>query len=179
VLHEASAFKNGPHGGAVFAMGGWSGSNMADADPQVFLRHTAMAFPTMGYGFNRSLWRHINALSYEILEGVAKPLDDWSDALALCLKLEYERTHNPQLEIFGIHEEVQVIQPTLSRVWHIGHESSIGTDGLREVSENPPWHAHSSLLQSGVFLNHTLKPGLHNYGGEMCRDAGACKKSYR
>ena len=38
----------------------------------------------------------------------------------------------------------QVVQPTLSRVYHIGQSSSIGTDGERQVSSAAAIHIYSS-----------------------------------
>ena len=41
----------------------------------------------------------------------------------------------------GASVGMEVVQPSLSRVWHVGQKSSIGADGDRQVSEHPPWCA--------------------------------------
>eukprot|EP01043_Picozoa_sp_COSAG02_P109927 COSAG02_NODE_46037_length_352_cov_0.802372_1_plen_117_part_11 len=55
---------------AVFAMGGWSGQNIGSDgslhNTRMFMRKTWSAFPTMGYGFNRSLWHRISEVRDEI-----------------------------------------------------------------------------------------------------------------
>ena len=179
VLKEVSNFKRAVNGTQVFAMGGWGGENMFGADPAVFLRRTSRAFPTMGYGFNRSLWRRIEQVAPEILEGRGAhgvvPLEhDWSDAVAQALTREYKRTHDRELSSFAIGWETEVIQPTLSRVWHVGHQSTIGTDGRRHVSGDAPWSGHVELLASGQKLNHTLKGGRHNPVGRPCQPGHPC-----
>ena len=53
---------------------------------------------------------------------------------------------------------MELIQPSLSRVWHVGQKSSIGADGDRVVSEHPPWHIHRDVIDD-VAVRHDAVGG--------------------
>ena len=171
VLDGAARFKRLGSVTAVFAMGGWGGHNLVSADPQTFVLKTSRAFPTMGYGFNRSLAREIEAVSVEIRGEQRFP--DWSDAACHWLRLRYERTNRSELRSFASPRAMELVQPTLSRVWHIGQRSSIGEDGDWEVAHNPPWQGRS--LSN---FSWTMKPGLHDYHGVFCPPGSKCKEGH-
>jgi len=46
------------------------------------------------YGFNRSLWTHIDKLAEDILEGGGRNEWDWSDAVTASLNREFARTND-------------------------------------------------------------------------------------
>lgn len=169
---------------AVFALGGWAGQNAGSASrrPEQFMRKTWSAFPTMGYGFNRSLWRRISTARGEIINSsgldcaqqqnyCAHNLDDWSFAVSRSLRLRYGRTKDPYLRNFQTFKEVQLVQPPVSRVWHIGKDSSIAEDVSQksgwDVSSVPPWVGY--VNHSNHSITHTLLPGYFDYDGEECR----------
>lgn len=174
---------------AVFAMGGWSGQSIGSDgslhNPRMFMRKTWSAFPTMGYGFNRSLWHRISEVRDEITKSTgldclpkqhfcAHNLDDWSFAVSRGLRLSYNRTHDPYLRSFEVFKEVQLVQPPVSRVWHIGANSSISEDDTQkvgwEVSKLPPWVGH--VNDSNHKLALSLIPGNFDYDGEECPAGG-------
>lgn len=174
-LDKVSRVKRSANGTAAFAMGGWGGENMLNAEPAGILRRASTAFPTMGYGFNRSLWQRIEENLERVLRGMPN-FQDWSDAVGRALTEEYARTNDSTLASFAIKYETDVIQPTLSRVWHVGRKSSIGIDGDREVSQDAPWSQWAHLLASGVKLNYTLKKGRYNPYGRLCKPGRPCNQ---
>ena len=104
-------------------------------------------------------------------------VDDWSFAVSRALRLRYEETHVQSLRCFSIPREVRVVQPTVSRVWHIGHNSSILEDSSQRngwaVSDTAPWEDHIMQDQDDVQqMNYTLKPGRYDYDGLRCKSSG-------
>ena len=69
---------------------------------------------------------------------------------------------------------MQIVQPTVSRVWHIGEKSSIAEDETQKagwiISALPPWAGH--VNHSNHRFNHTLRPGRHDYDGNVCTQTG-------
>ena len=132
-IAAASRFKRAANA-PVFAMGGWAGINQVEPRPQSFLHKTWVAFPTMGYGFNRSLWEELRPVSSQIAESTGvgdkkhTTLEDWSFAASSSLRQRFNATRSAVLRGFRVPAEVRLIQPTVSRVWHIGHNSSIAQD---------------------------------------------------
>ena len=174
---------------AVFSMGGWAGQNIGSDpslhNPRQFMRKTWSAFPTMGYGFNRSLWHRISEVRDEITNSTgldclplqkfcAHNLDDWSFAVSRSLRLSYNRTHDPYLRNFEVFKEVQLVQPPVSRVWHIGANSSIAEDDTQKVgwkvSELPPWVG--LVNRSKRKLTYSLAQGNFDYDGKECLARG-------
>lgn len=174
-------------GMAIFALGGWAGQNTgspAGRRPEQFVRKTWSAFPTMGYGFNRSLWDRVSAASDEITNSSGMDclpqqkhcmhnLDDWSFAVSRNLRLRYNRTLDPYLRNFQVFKEVQLVQPLVSRVWHIGARSSIREDVSQkagwEISAQPPWSGH--VNHSNIRLHYTLLGGKFDFDGRKCPPA--------
>lgn len=171
---------------AVFAMGGWAGENTGlKRSPEEFIRKTWSAFPTMGYGFNRSLWRQISAVKEEITNSSGydclpeqvycmHDLNDWSFAVSHSLRLRYDHTHEPGLKSFQVFKEIQLIQPLGSRVWHIGANSSIAEDATQKsgwtVSARPPWAGYLNFSRQQ--LTYSLRPGRFDYDGQECPAGG-------
>jgi hypothetical protein len=108
------------------AMGGWGGENQAGADSKTFTMKVAQAFPTMGYVFDRALWTEILRLKDMVLQDRANT--DWAESLSQALCTQARALHYPA-ELASFHRcgHVQLIQPTLSRVWHIGVRSQVGS----------------------------------------------------
>jgi hypothetical protein len=128
-LDAAVRFKKQSNGIAqVLAMGGWGGEHQIDSDPSTFTLKLSHAFPTMGYAFNRLLWNQIQKI-----EDAAKnddSLPDWSMCIAKHLWQRAVEKDFP-LELVGFHQRngIKVIQPTVSRVWHMGaFESQVRVD---------------------------------------------------
>jgi hypothetical protein len=177
---------------AVFAMGGWAGENVGSIRrPEQFVRKTWSAFPTMGYGFNRTLWDRILPAKDEIADSTGldcspgpkycvHSLDDWSFAVSKSMRLRYNRTHDPYLRSFQILKEVQMIQPQISRVWHIGANSSIAEDDSQRngwvVSALPPWAGHVNYSER---LDYALLPGHFDYDGNQCAAMGEVATAVR
>jgi len=132
-IAAASRFKRAANA-PVFAMGGWAGISTVEPRPQSFLHKTWVAFPTMGYGFNRTLWEELRPVSSQIAESTGvgdkkhTTLEDWSFAASSSLRQRFNATRSAVLRGFRVPAEVRLIQPTVSRVWHIGHNSSIAQD---------------------------------------------------
>lgn len=149
----------------VFALGSWGGENTILATTVSFMQKTSQGMPTMGYGFNRQLWGYIKKSERRILE---HPDNDWSGAVAESLVQLYQRFkyRDPEChELNGFHksQQVEVYQPTLSRVWHIGRVSTVGSS--HKVEDTPPW-AGERLLDK--MFKATLLQGRHDWFGFPC-----------
>jgi hypothetical protein len=118
------------------AMGGWGGENQAGADAKTFTMKVAQAFPTMGYVFDRALWTEILRLKDMVLQDRANT--DWAESLSHALCTQARVLHYPA-ELASFHRcgHVQLIQPTLSRVWHIGVRSQVGSQHESSVYKWP------------------------------------------
>jgi hypothetical protein len=124
----------------VVSMGGWGGKNQVNAEPNTFTMKVSSAFPTMGYAFDRGLWREIAALEPTVLSDWVKT--DWAESLALALCNQAISRHYP-VELVSFHRcnHIHIIQPTLSRVWHIGVFSQVGS---HHESNAYQWPTHPS-----------------------------------
>ena len=128
-----------------------------------------------------SLWRHIEAVSRVMwnstgvsdnanAKGVGSPLEDWSFAVAQALRQRYAATGDESLRGFKVKTEVHITQPTVSRVWHIGKDSSIAQDETQRegwpVTGFPPWHEH--VPESARDFDYSRRPGTFDYMGRNC-----------
>jgi hypothetical protein len=173
--------KNCNHGGVfpqLFALGGWGGENLIYANPKTFKQKTSQNFPTMGYGFSRKLWNQISLLKNKILDHGS---GDWSVAVASCL-VRFATTKGRgscELRGFTKHYQIQVFQPSLSRVWHIGVKSSVGSDHSKSVQSKPTW-INQHLLHKGD--NLTQIKGRYDWFGFPCghngRDQTKCQGQF-
>jgi hypothetical protein len=153
----------------VIAMGGWGGENTIMADPNTVMQKTFQWFPTMGYGFDRELWRVISKLKRKIKNNRE---NDWSSAVAFELwnfgSTDIE-SNIPCKRVSGFmkNQEVEVFQPTQSRIWHIGEISTLG--GIRTVQESPPWEMNATVRsQNGM----SLFKGRFDWFGFPCEYRG-------
>ena len=149
----------------VIAMGGWGGENQINAEPNTFTMKVSSSFPTMGYAFNRALWKEIAALERTVLSDWVKT--DWAESVAEALCNQAIASHFP-IELISFHRcnHVHIIQPTLSRVWHIGVLSQVGSQhesNAYKWPSSPSWELVNTLMQKpsdGVLLT-----GMHDVFG--------------
>jgi hypothetical protein len=136
----------------LIAMGGWGGENQVDASARTFTLKASKSFPTMGYAFNRSLWAEIEKVEYSMLADSA--CLDWAECLSNKLWTQAEALWFP-LELVSFHQAgfVKLIQPTLSRVLHIGSVSQVGS---RHQGDSYRWPTRPSWELAGTLLrNHS------------------------
>jgi hypothetical protein len=110
----------------LVAMGGWGGENQFNPDARTFTMKASASFPTMGYAFDRGLWREIDRVRHDVLHDWEKT--DWAESLGKVLCKHAIDRHFP-VELASFHRcgHLKVIQPTLSRVWHVGVVSQVGS----------------------------------------------------
>ncbi len=153
----------------LVAMGGWGGENQINADPKTFAMKLSAAFPTMGYAFDRALWVELLRVRESFLRNVDNT--DWAECVAreLCIKA---KIRNFPVELSSFHRcgHIHVIQPTLSRVWHVGRTSQVGSvheSSYYQWPTVPVWDAfmgmNSSLL--GDPAEAVLLPGMRDTFG--------------
>ena len=148
------------------ALGGWSGSNLANGHPNTFAIRRCYYLQPMAYGFNSSffrfLWRHE---------------DEWLD------DNNYDFSESIGRFIRERQTPFLAVVPTMARLWHIGAKGlgSSGTGGKRNVAAKPPWARTPHLL---VPEQAQLNKGVRDLFGLLCPpekvlDAGRfCSDSY-
>jgi hypothetical protein len=149
----------------VISMGGWGGENQVNAEPNTFTMKVSSSFPTMGYAFDRGLWKEIATLEQTVLSDWVNT--DWAESLALALCNQAISRHYPR-ELISFHRcnHIHIIQPTLSRVWHIGVLSQVGShheSNAYRWPTSPSWALVNTLMQKqsdGVLLT-----GMHDVLG--------------
>jgi hypothetical protein len=142
----------------VTSMGGWGGENQINANASTFTVKICASFPTMGYAFDASLWAEIHAVEEVMLSNAL--CVDWAECLSSVLHDRAEELMFPaSLGSFHQRGAVKVIQPTLSRTWHIGVTSQVGSvhnTGGYKWPDTPSWERVGGGLMSrpddGVLL---------------------------
>ena len=139
----------------AIGLGGWNAENMWGPHPLDFRVLVSIGLPTLGYAHNRSL--------YEDLILHAKPPDskprqvdnDWTSAILQLVERNPDSKHAGADD--GGHDHpsyghVPILRPTLSRVWHIGSQSSVGNSHARHIKSCPPWAgiSPSSLMTTNA-----------------------------
>jgi hypothetical protein len=162
-LDFSSAVKQQNRMFQLIAMGGWGGENQIDADAHTFTMKASSSFPTMGYAFDRMLWDEIARVEESVL---ADHKSDWAESVTSILCQQATKRNFPaELSSFHRSGHIKIIQPTLSRVWHIGVLSQVGN--AHETS-NYRWPAQPTW-QSMVLMQNTtsgvLLPGMHDIFG--------------
>jgi len=154
----------------VFALGGWGGENMINSESWTFAWKTIDAFPTMAYGFNFEFWSSQLLRLMPVLLHSKNP--DWALALGHVLSLHRNASG-------AAHSEIEILQSTLSRVWHTGRKSAVGS--RHKVHDRPPWQ-DAILLgggSEGQDRNHNpephVLPGRRNFFGFLCRPHRRCR----
>ena len=181
VLHNtyinASSQKKSDPVPQVFSLGGWGGENTILAQPTTVLQKTSENFPTMGYGFGRSMWKYIRQLSDKFLKNRH---NDWAVAVAECLWQFPKNLSVKQCELSGFLKtsQIETYQPSLSRVWHIGRNSTVGSSHSTHVQARPPWSDQRLLGKENITENITVAIGRHDWFGFPCnymgRDPAIC-----
>ena len=165
-LDFATTTKNAHHLFQIVAMGGWGGENQVAADARTFTMKASSSFPTMGYAFDRMLWREIAGVEREVLQDAVHT--DWAESLgkALCTRA-IARLFPLELASFHQLGHIKIIQPTLSRVWHIGTQSQVGsvhqTGGYRWPDRAPWERARARFLTNAS--EGVLLPGMRDVLG--------------
>ena len=166
-LEFASAFKRKSNNFQVIAMGGWGGENQVNANATTFTMKSAVAFPTMGYAFNRALWNEIMKVENIVTLDVLRT--DWAESLAAALWARaYDQFFPLNLLSFHRHGQIKLLQPTLSRVWHIGVFSQVGS--VHQTSSykwpsRPSWEliGENNLLKDSA--GGMVLKGMHDVFG--------------
>lgn len=103
----------------VVALGGWGGENQVNAEIHTFTLKMSEGFPMGACAFNRELWTEIQALEPWMLE---ENSGDWPTRLGRALSDRARKSSfPPKLRAFHQSGRIKVIQPTLSRLWYVGH----------------------------------------------------------
>ena len=131
----------------------------------------------MGYGFGRSMWKYIRQLSDKFLKNRH---NDWAMAVAECLWQFPKNLSVKQCELSGFLKtsQIETYQPSLSRVWHIGRNSTVGSSHSTHVQARPPWSDQRLLGKENITENITVAIGRHDWFGFPCnymgRDPAIC-----
>lgn len=134
---------------------GMGSENLVEHQPDTFVVSQVPVVESICYAFNVSTWNYIKNTEKEVVGYTEK---DWP--IALGLLLFYDR-----------NETVQIVAPTISRIWHVGGHNLISKD--RDEFDNlnsdnlPPW----KKAREQRFLNtHRARilPGIRDMYGRLC-----------
>ena len=219
VVDYASAYRRSGYGDApvVTALGGWNGEHLFAPHPHHLRTIQGRAFPTLGYAFNRTLFRKIKIAMPRILHPSAK--GDWTGAVSNALEAQAiwqadnaftrfqerqkhkRQKHRGNNSINNSSSSVDnnssidnnsisisnrkkiwtkdarqaashfyLLQPTLSRVHHIGATSQVGNSHASYLRDVTPWSKVNNMggLLSSPSLGKHLGT-LSNLQGLPCR----------
>jgi hypothetical protein len=142
VFNLLSTAKRRPASSSQFvSLGAWGGENLVNARARLIVQHRMHNLPTIGYGFNKTVWRALVSVKDRFFK---HPSPDWAIAAA-----------------GSLHDCIVVISPTLSRVWHIG------SSGLHmwSIQTQPNWK-NDELLRPDSCA--TLDLSMRNWFGFHC-----------
>merc|ERR1711991_1279696 len=84
---------------------------------------------------------------------------DWSIAVGAVLTRHFARYCSQNMT------HLEIYQPTLSRVWHVGALSSVGSNHTKHIRTLPTWYNLTLLEKDGSI---SLIPGFHDWYGFSC-----------
>ncbi|EDO46826.1 predicted protein [Nematostella vectensis] len=133
---------------------GMGSENLVEHQPDTFVISQVPVVESVCYSFNVTAWNYIKKVEKE---SVAYTEKDWP--LALGLLLFYDR-----------NETVQIVAPTISRIWHVGGKDLSSTDqsDIQFGSDNlPPWKKAKEQRYLNMHKARIL-PGIRDMYGRLC-----------
>ena len=146
------------------SLGGWGGENFVNAHPTLFTIKSTKYVPTMGYGFNRTLYNMMksNGIFIKMISQKSNNyMADWSISL----------TEQLYHTIFMTRPIVLTLAPTLSRINHFATESLVGNShhSIVDKAMSIPWKKFEDenklLLSNDISC---LSPYLYDWNGIPC-----------
>jgi hypothetical protein len=143
----------------LISLSSWGSENNINANESTVIAKKMFDFPTLGYSYS---YHFYHSKIKPIIEKVRKSKTnvEWNDAL-----------HKHLLnQIYG--KSLICLQPTLSRLHHIGFKSLLGNIHHRWMRHDPPWHSSSTSSSSRKLFKKDgkffLQPFLRNVLGIPC-----------
>ena len=142
----------------LISLSSWGSENNINANESTVIAKKMFDFPTLGYSYSYHFYQ---SKIKPIIEKVRKSKTnvEWNDAL-------YKHLLN---QIYG--KSLICLQPTLSRLHHIGFNSLLGNVHHRWMRHDPPWHVGSRSSNRKLFKKDGkffFQPFLRNVLGIPC-----------
>lgn len=133
---------------------GMGSENLVEHQPDTFVVSQVPVVESICYAFNSTTWKYIKTTEKEAVGYTEK---DWPVALGLLLF--YDR-----------NETVQIVAPTISRIWHVGGNDMTSKDDFDnnyDVENKPPW---KRAKEKRFFNQHKARvlPGIRDMYGRLC-----------
>ena len=136
---------------------GTGAENMVEHQPDSFIISRVPVLQSICYAFNSSTWNYLKQFEKDALD---YSRSDWP--LSLGLLLFFER-----------NETVQIVTPTISRVWHVGQNKLSSThDNVQSTQRTeqeslPPWKRAKE--QGSINLDKAeVLDGIRDMYGRLC-----------